>query len=754
MKFCDGGWRLGEGVAALFPKQVYEYFIEDGALVVYAVHQSPPEVYDGRLITIKLSSPLEGVVRVQATHYAGGKDPMTFPIEPNLPKVTPKIEENDELLTFTSGNLSVQIQKKPWKMQFMADGKVITSSPRSSLGYMTIDKTPYMMERLNLNIGECIYGMGERFGPVVKNGQSVEIYNTDSSTWSDLAYKNVPFYMSNKGYGLLVNSPAKVEFEVATERCEQMQFSVPGEVLDYYFFHGPSHKEVFDKYTALTGRPALPPAWSFGLWLTTSFTTQYDEKVVTSFIDGMLDRDIPLKVFHYDCSWMKDNHWCDFTWDKSEFPDPAGMLKRIKEKGVKICLWINPYIAQPSSMFKEGKKNGYFLKRQNGSVYQEDWWQPGMAYVDFTNPAAVKWYQAKLRALLDMGCDTFKTDFGEMIPDDAVYFDSSDPKEMHNFYTYLYNQCVFELLEEYYGKGQACLFARSATAGCQKFPVHWGGDCVARFESMAEELRGGLSFAMSGFSFWSHDIGGFIETATPTLYKRWFAWGLFCSHSRLHGSDSYRVPWLFDEESVDVVRFFTKTKNKLMPYIFAKAVESHQHGWPMLRPMVVEFPEDRTCDHLETQYMLGDALLVSPVLNEEGTTEYYLPQGAWTHFFSGVVYEGGKWYRGSEGFMSIPVFVRENTVLPIGALDSKTDYAYADSVTLNLYNITDGANITTVIPNLDGSPAATFTTKRKGSKITIDLKGEANGWSAVVKDTTGDRSYKVDAGAKTLSIEL
>ena len=736
MKFCDGGWRLREGVAALFPRQVYESFVDGDALVVYTVNQSPPEVYDGRLITVRLSSPLEGVIRVQATHYDGGPDPMVFPIEPNLPKVTPKIDEDDEFLTFTSGGLSARIQKKPWKLQFIADGKVITSSPERSLGYMTVDKAPYMMERLNLGIGEYIYGMGERFGPVVKNGQSVEIYNTDSSTWSDLAYKNVPFYMSNKGYGVLVNSTGKVEFEVATERCEQMQFSVPGEKLDYYFVSGPTPREVLERYTALTGRPALPPAWSFGLWLTTSFTTEYDEKVVTSFIDGMLERDIPLKVFHYDCSWMKDNHWCDFKWDASEFPDPAGMLARIKEKGVKICVWINPYIAQPSEMFRQGKAKGYLLKTKDGAVYQQDWWQPGMAYVDFTNPEAVKWYQAKLRALLDMGVDTFKTDFGEMIPDDAVYFDGSDPRQMHNFYTYLYNKAVFDLLEEYYGKGKACVFARSATAGCQKFPVHWGGDCVARFESMAEELRGGLSFAMSGFSFWSHDIGGFLETATPALYKRWFAWGLFCSHSRLHGSDSYRVPWLFDEESVDVVSFFTKTKNTLMPYLYQKAVESHEHGWPMLRPMVFEFPNDRNCAPLETQYMLGDSILVSPISNEEGASEFYLPDGKWTHFFSREVYEGGKWHTGTESFMSIPAFVKDNTVLPIGAREDTPEYDYSDGVKLHLFNLADGADIETIIPNLDGSPAAKFRTRREGGRITVELvDGAASGWTVEVGGT-------------------
>ena len=229
-----------------------------------------------------------------------------------------------------------------------------------------------------------------------------------------------------------------------------------------------------------------------------------------SFIDGMLDRGIPLRVFHFDCFWMKEFHWSDFVWDERVFPDPEGMLKRIKAKGLNICVWINSYIGQESVLFAEGVEKGYFVKRTNGDVWQWDMWQPGMALVDFTNPEACRWFQSKLEVLLDMGVDCFKTDFGERIPtEDVVYFDGSDPKKMHNYYTYLYNKCVYELLEKKRGKGEAVLFARSATAGGQKFPVHWGGDCWSDYESMEESLRGGLSLCMSGFGYWSHDIGGF-----------------------------------------------------------------------------------------------------------------------------------------------------------------------------------------------------------------------------------------------------
>ena len=302
-------------------------------------------------------------------------------------------------------------------------------------------------------------------------------------------------------------------------------------------------------------------------------------------------------------------------------------------------------------MFKEGVEGGYFLKRPNGDVWQWDMWQPGLAIVDFTNPAACAWYSKKLEALLDMGVDCFKTDFGERIPTDAVYYDGSDPVKMHNYYTYLYNKVVFNVLKKKKGEKEAVLFARSATAGGQKFPVHWGGDCSATYASMAESLRGGLSFTLSGFSFWSHDMGGFEMTAAPDVYKRWLQFGLLSTHSRLHGSKSYRVPWLFDEEAVDVCRKFTKLKLRLLPYLYSMAVKSHKTGIPSMRAMIMEFNDDPATKYLDMQYMLGDSILVAPIFNKEGHAEYYLPAGKWTHLLSGEVKEGGRWYEEDYDFV-------------------------------------------------------------------------------------------------------
>ncbi|MDR0487431.1 MAG: alpha-xylosidase [Treponema sp.] len=664
MKFTNGYWMIKEGIEAHFAASAIDVQQQGNELVVYAPERQirhRTDTLNMQLLTVRYSSPMRNVIRVRISHFEGGVDKGPhFPLKEDAGyKPAFRITEKEAVLE--SGELSVSVEKNSiWNNSFFAGGKLLTKNQNKSTGYMVDkEKGVFVKDELSLSVGELVYGLGERFGPLVKNGQSVDVWNADGGTASEQAYKNIPFYMTSLGYGVFINDPGKVSLEIGSEKTSRVQFCVSGEVLEYYIIYGPEPKAVLERYTALSGRPAMPPEWSFGLWLSTSFTTSYDEKTVMSFINGMEERKIPLSVFHFDCFWMKGFNWCDLTWDKETFPDPKGMLSRIKAKGIKICVWINPYIAQRSSLFEEGKKDGYFLKYPDGSVYQTDQWQAGMAIVDFTNPAAVKWYIGRLEKLLDMGVDCFKTDFGERIPVGVEYFDGGDPQRHHNFYAFLYNKAVFELLEKKRGKGEACLFARSATAGGQRFPLHWGGDCESTFEAMAETLRGGLSLSLSGFGFWSHDIGGFEGTPNAALFKRWLAFGLLSSHSRLHGSTSYRVPWSVDEESAEVCRFFTELKNRLKPYILQSAREACEKGIPVLRAMFLEFPGDPACAYLDRQYMLGPDLLAAPVFSEDGKVSYYLPEGEWTRLLSGEKVQGGGWKTEQHDYLSLPLLVRE-----------------------------------------------------------------------------------------------
>ena len=670
MKFFNGNWEKKKGVSVYSPAQIYEWHKTEHELTFLAPHREIANrgmTLDGVVLTFHISVAREGVFHIVVNHYEGVKKKTpSFVVQENLQPLA--CEETENGFVLKSGENELQITKKPFGMEFFCAGKRMTKMTGEDFSYIRTGdsgvllyeeqaEASYMRGATGLSVGEMIYGLGEQFGPFVKNGQSIDMWNEDGGTSSELAYKNVPFYLSNRGYGIFVNHPERVSFEIGTERVEKTAFSVPGEGLDFYYFGGGTMKKALSLYTELTGKPALPPAWSFGLWLSTSFVTNYDETTVMSTIEAMEKEGIPISVFHFDCFWMQGYHWCNFLWDKEVFPDARGMLSRIHDKGIKVCVWINPYIAQASELFAEGVEKGYFLHKENGDVWQWDKWQAGMAIVDFTNPEAKAWYQEKLTALLEMGVDCFKTDFGERIPDENVrYFDGSDPKKMHNFYSYLYNETVFETIKRVKGEEDAVVFARSGTSGGQKFPVHWGGDCFAKYESMAESLRGGLSLMMSGYGYWSHDIGGFEDTSTPDVYKRWVAFGLLSSHSRLHGSSSYRVPWLYDDEATKVLRHFVLVKQKLLPYLLEKAKENHDTGIPLVRAMVLEFPEDPVCGFLDRQYMLGDRYLVAPVMDETGEVTYYLPQGQWKNYFTGETRQGALWITETVDYFTIPLW--------------------------------------------------------------------------------------------------
>lgn len=598
MKFTNGYWMIRDGVDALYAREAYELAADATTESLNVL--APTSVVRGRYDTLNLptfnvdiTTPAEGVIRVCAEHWQGATEYPGFPLNADEPGnrdyVTVQANGNGDGevgvngadVTLTTGGLTVKVVKgAPWNLTFIGeDGKVLTESAGKSLGRfklgaesnvtaqpvsefgVTMDGSArdesdvFIAIQLHLSVVEDVYGLGERFGAYVKNGQSVDIWNEDGGTASEQGYKDIPFYMTSNGYGVLVNNRGHVSFEIGSENTEA---------------------------------------------------------TINSFIDGMAERDIPLAAFHYDCYWMREFHWCDFEWDKRFFGDIESTLKRLHED------------------------KGYLVRKPNGEVWQTDFWQAGMGLVDFTNPAAREWFKDKVKALLNQGVDAIKTDFGERIPRDVVWYDGSPKLSMHNWYTQLYNQAVFEAIEETYGKGNACLYARSATVGGQQQPVHWGGDCESTFNGMAQSLRAGLSLTSSGFGFWSHDSGGFEGAfPDPAVYKRWVAFGMLGSHSRLRGSTVYRVPWLFDEEdekngvalvpgqtAVDVVREFTKFKLELMPYVYQLGLQPHVNGTPVMRSMFVEFPDDPACRTLDRQYMFGPSMLVAPVFTYSGEVSY------------------------------------------------------------------------------------------------------------------------------------
>ncbi|KAH7915998.1 glycoside hydrolase family 31 protein [Hygrophoropsis aurantiaca] len=757
MKFNDGFWLLKHDVKAYYGLQVTQVKTEqDGFDLQVATRpiRHRGDTLGGPLLSVKVHSPTEGVIGVRIDHFRHVEQFPTIPLFPDAPPIpNVTLSRDDTLSSISTGGLVAEITENPYTITFKDSKRVLTSAGFKHQGIFDVpsrwtlgtaanssclaldpssnpnpaalpENVRYMHSELNMSPGELIYGLGEQFGAFVKNGQAVSVWNRDGGTSSEQAYKCVPFYITNRNYGVFINHSGEVEVEVGSEKVSRVGVSVAGETLEYFIIYGKTPLDILERYTRMTGRPALLPAWTFGLWLSTSFLTSYSSDTVSGFLQGMQERNCPVRVFHLDCFWMKQYEWCSFTFDPENFPDPKAYLSEIKQKyNVKICLWINPYISQLSPIFEEGVKGGYFIKRTDGTPWQWDLWQPGLATLDITNPAARKWYSDKLSALLDLGVDTFKTDFGERIPHASIkYHDGSDPMRMHNAYAVIYNELVFNLLQDRFGKGEAVVFARASAAGGQRFPVHWGGDCESTFEAMAEALRGALSLTVSGFAFASHDIGGFEGHPPPEIYQRWVAFGLFSSHSRLHGSSSYRVPWQYGEDAAKSMAKFLDAKHRLMPYIYSHAVQAHTNGHPLPRAMFLEFPDDRTTHYLDRQYMLGPSLLVAPVfVPKEEETEYYLPAGRWTSFFHPErTIQGPAWVRETVPLDEIPVWVRPGSILALGPAGSgRPDYALNQNLELHLYEIEPGQSVTAVLSNGGGSTVDAVSVERSTERETI-----------------------------------
>ncbi|EKM55719.1 glycoside hydrolase family 31 protein [Phanerochaete carnosa HHB-10118-sp] len=771
MRFNDGFWLLKSGVKPYFGLQVVQG-TADGDGYNFQVSTKPirhrGDTLGGPLLSVRVHSPTEAVIGVKISHFKHIRptpDIPLFPDDPAVPSV--QLGKGEASWSVSSGSLTAEITTNPYTITFKDSKRVLTSAgskhqaiydvpykwtlrSASNASCLETDfssnpRPPpkpelvrYTHSELNLSPGELVYGLGEQFGPFVKNGQSVSVWNQDGGTSSEQAYKCVPFYITNRGYGVFINHPGEVEVEVGSEKVSRVGVSVADESLEYFVIYGATPLEIIERYTRMTGRPALLPAWTFGLWLSTSFLTSYDEKTVSSFLQGMQDRNCPVRVFHLDCFWMKQYEWCSFTFDPENFPDPKAYLSEIKRKyGVKICVWINPYISQLSPIFQEAVEGGYLIKRKDGTPWQWDLWQPGLGTVDITNPATRKWYAEKLEALLDLGVDTFKTDFGERIPHaDVVFHDGSDPMRIHNTYSVIYNELVFDLLKRRFGPGEAVVFARSSTVGGQRFPVHWGGDCESTFEAMAEALRGALSLTLSGFAFASHDIGGFEGHPPPEIYHRWVAYGLFSSHSRLHGSGSYRVPWQYGEEAAKYMAKFLDAKHRLMPYLYQLNIEANKHGRPLQRAMFLEFPDDRTTHHLDRQYMLGPHLLVAPVFVPEGEeSEYYLPAGRWTAFFDPErTVQGPAWVREVVPVDVLPVWVRPGALLALGPSGvGRPDYDYARDVEVQVYEPREGQDAYAEVPTgTQGANADVLKVVRRGGEVTVATAGDGVRVASVV----------------------
>ena len=601
-----------------------------------------------------------------------------------------KAMSDGRTIAYSTAYGNIEIQKYPWRIVLKdKNGKVMTqtrhiidndSSQVKLLPFSFIKRGSDNSRSVNpvwtIAPGERIYGGGESFGALNKVGQKMQLMVTDpQGPETDGQYKPVPFFFSNRGYGIFMHTSAPVTADFGASYIGASRLFMADEQVDFFVFFG-SPKDILNEYTNITGRSPMLPLWTFGTWM--SRITYFSQEEGLEIARQLRQHKIPSDVIHFDTGWFGVDWQCDYEFAKDRFKDPVGMLKQLKQQGFHTCLWQLPYFTPKNRFFHEIIENNLHIRNADGGMPYED------AVLDFSNPQTVAWYQSKITGLLKQGVSTIKCDFGEAAPYNGFYHSGKGGLYEHNLYPLRYNKTLWEAVERQYPH-EGVIWARSAWAGSQRYALHWGGDAATTNTGMLGDLRGGLSFGLSGFSFWSHDMGGFVTASPEDIYRRWLPFGFLSSHTRAHGAPPTE-PWLISESFTKAFREAAEMKYKLMPYVYAQAKDCSERGLPMVRALLVEFPDDPGAWLVEDAYMFGSQILVAPLLESGDERIVYLPRGKWIDYQSGKVYEGG-YQTIKTGKIPAIILVRDGSLIPHVPLAQRTDEIQWDKVELKPYKV-------------------------------------------------------------------
>jgi alpha-D-xyloside xylohydrolase len=622
---------------------------------------------------------------------------------------------------YTSKYGRVEISTKPWHVKiYDAAGTLLTSTlhntdlqntytPTLPFSYVrrNSDYSRSMAPVFSLEPDEKIFGCGESFTNFNKRGQKMILWTDDANgVQNETQYKPIPFYMSSRGYGVFMHTSAPIAIDFGKYYSSANKIMLGDDEADLFIFIG-EPKDILDEYTDLTGKAAMPPLWSFGLWM--SRITYFSEKEGREVAKNLRKYKIPSDVIHFDTGWFDVDWRNNYEFASKRFEDPTKMMADMKKDGFNVCLWQLPYFTPKNTLFNEIVEQNLAVKDAKGNLPYED------AVLDFTNPETVKWYQAKLKHLFDQGVAVFKVDFGEAAPANGLYSNGRTGFYEHNLYPLRYNKAVAEITQK--EKGYTLIWARSTWAGSQRYPLHWGGDAETNNGAIAATLRGGLSLGLSGFSFWSHDLGGFATKSPEPLYRRWTPFGMLTSHVRSHGEPP-REPWLYSSDFLEGYRKADNMRYELMPYIYAQAKDCSDRGLPMMRALFVEFPNDPGAWLVDNQYMFGADMLVAPLLEEVTERDVYLPPGQWIDYQTKKVYEGG-WHKIKAGDIPIVVLIKNGAVIPHIKLAQSTQDMDWSKLTLKVYatDATTAASGKIYLPGTDA--VQTISTAKKGSSFEV-----------------------------------
>lgn len=659
-----------EGGIYEYSKKMLKYYVKQEMIIVEV------ETSAGNIWNVEVSFPGGWACRVRI-NPDGNEERFTPMTELPPPSALCIVEQESGILA-KSEKCGVYINRDDFRIEFLdSEENILTgSSEKDTTPFKPItmplgsivegNKVAAVFESLRVEPDEHILGLGEKYINVDKRGTDCVSWSVD--TWgtnsTDLNYINVPFFMSSRGYAVYINTVSRIDYEIGSYSAFSSTFCVEDSQMDFMVFPGKNYRDLLIQYYMITGIPAVPPKWSFGIWMS---RCMYSSKIeVEEMLNGMKERDIPVSVVHLDPLWMKNRKHhtsdaCDFEWDEEAFKSPKTWIKDLAERGIRICLWENPYIHKDVDRYIEAKTKGYLLCDVSGNPVEAESFGSPAGIVDFTNPEVPEWWKNLHKPLFEIGVEVFKTDYGEMIPDNAVCFNGLSGRKIHNIYTYLYNRCVFEATTEY--KTEPFIWMRSGYAGSHKFPLPWSGDAQCDFRAIASVIRAANNMSLSGFPFFSHDIGGFVGTCTPELYIRWAQFGMFSSHARFHGMTP-REPWHFGKQAEEIVGKFARIRYSLIPYLYSQAVECVERLVPFMRSLLFDYPEDENCYSANLQYLLGDSIMVAPIYNLAGKRKVYFPKGLWHDFFTHHIVEGPQWLDIESPIDRIPVYVKDGTIIP------------------------------------------------------------------------------------------
>lgn len=720
------------------------------------------------------------VIRLRWNLERVNERPSDMLVQQPLPSAPFKLTETNDTLVLTTTALRMEFPRE-WQIRAYDGERLFFSERTDDRAYgpgFEVPPSGYdiaadnsLSARLSVAVrpGESFYGLGEKFTALDKWGQEHTFWATDSGNVSSYrSYKNIPLLLSSQGYGLFIHSSYPMVFRMGSESNITYSVHLAEAQFDAFLILGPQFKDILSRYADLTGHAPVPPKWSFGFWISRAGYRSQNE--VEEVVREMRARGFPCDVLSLDPWWQGNGPWCTYEWDKPSFPDPQGMMARMRERGIRTCLWVTPYLPVGTPLYAEAAAKGFLIHASNGSPAPvlEAFAGDELGAVDFTNPAATAWWQEKLARLMDMGVAVFKTDFGEQAPVDAVYADGRGGLEMHNLYPLLYNRAAFELTQSKNGRG--LVWGRSAYAGSQRYPVQWGGDSYSTLDQLSSQLRGLLSYGLSGVPFCSHDVGGFDysphffdnthhvnfnESYDPTLqtdypkdsvvYIRWLQAGVFSSHLRAHGKQA-REPWTYGTEAELIAHRYLELRYRLLPYVYTQAVKSAQSGLPMVRPMILDFQDDPTTQRLDTQYMFGESFLVAPTLSHDSAVRVYLPKGKWVDFWSKEVVNGGQWLQLTPALDILPLWVRGGEILPLGPAQDFVDQKPLDPLTLELYAPQGHREL--IIEDED-RPSIPVSYTRRGKKLVVKV-GSAPGMVEVVLH--GVQAVSASCGASPLPL--